>query len=471
MPKVFSVTDFKQGLDTRRTPLTAPGGSLRVLENAVVNQGSEIEKRYAFVPMTTLPPEYSYLFGQGTSLHAFGVNTGGANIPPGQMPVPLVPHDLAAAPEQITAIIDVEAFDDKFFVCGMGASGTTYCWYDGALVLEVDSSYSHGTYARTWRSKMYRTDGPYLRFSGVNNPAQNDPASVTEPGAGFTNMALNDPDGENLQGMEVYYAQMAIMSRLQAQMWTLNPDLTQDQIGQLLRIGAVAPHSLQQFGTGDVLFLSDSGVRSLHAMNINLAASVEDAGSAIDLLLIPIIESNLAAAQAAVSVVQPIHGRYWLAIADTIYVLSYYPAGSITAWSTFKPGFNTVRLARVENQVFVEDDQGNIYLYGGLDNQTYDSCQVTVTTPHMSAEAPTENKRIKSIDLMCQGQWALSVGMLPNNTGIFELVGNIVDNTYGAMSIPFAGYGTHFGIQLVNAAPGPALLAAIHLNIFEGVTK
>ena len=45
---------------------------------------------------------------------------------------------------------------------------------------------------------MYRIDGKYLRFSGVNNPAQNDPSSVTEPGAGFINLAINDPDGENL---------------------------------------------------------------------------------------------------------------------------------------------------------------------------------------------------------------------------------------------------------------------------------
>ena len=470
MPKVFSIDDFKLGLDTRKTPLTAPGGSLRVLENAVVNQGGEIQKRYAFVNVTTLPPDYLILFGQGTSLHAFGVNTS-TTIPQGTCPVPIVAHNLAAAPEQITELIDVEAYADKFFVCGKGVSGTTYCWYDGVLVKEADGSLSHGTYARVWRSKMYRIDGPYLRFSGVNNPAQNDPASVDEPGAGFINMALNDPDGENLMGMEVYYAQMAVMSRLQAQMWTLNPDLTQDQIGQLLRIGTIAPHSMVQFGTGDVLFLSDSGVRSLHAMNINLAAAVEDAGSAIDLILIPIIEADETAAANAVATVQPINGRYWLGLLDTIYVLSYYPAGNITAWSTFKPGFNTKWFARVLNQIYVMDDANNVYLYAGLDGQTYDSCTVTVTTPHHSADAPTENKRIKSIDVMCQGQWSLSVGMLASNTNIFELVGNMVDNTYGAMSIPFAGYGTHFGVQMVNQAPGPALLAAIHLNLFEGVTK
>ena len=287
MPKVFTISDFKQGLDTRKTPLSAPGGSLRILENAVINQGGEIEKRMAFVPMTTLPAAYDFLFGQADSLHAFAMNGETTPIPPGSLPVPIVAHALEAAPEHIIRILDVEAYADKFFVIGVAASNNTYCWYDNVLVLEADSSYSRGTYARTWRSKMYRIDGAYLRFSGVNNPAQNDPASVDEPGAGFINLALNDPDGEWLAGMEIYYSQMAIMARLETQLWTLNPDLTQDQIGQVLRIGTVSPHSMVQFGTGDVLFLSDSGVRSLHAMNINLAASVEDVGSAIDLILTP----------------------------------------------------------------------------------------------------------------------------------------------------------------------------------------
>src|SRR4029077_10523992 len=212
--KVFSVTDFKEGLDVRKTPLTAPGGSLRILENAVLNSGGEIEKRLAFVQQTTMPAPYTYLFGQGSHLNAFGVNTTAA-IPPGTLPVPIITHNLAAAPEQITQLIDVEAYDDKFFVCGLGASGTTYCWYNNALVLEVGGGYSHGTYVRTWKSKMYRIDGQFLRFSGVNNPAQNDPSSVTEPGAGFIDMALNDPDGENLQSMEVYYGNMAVLARLQ----------------------------------------------------------------------------------------------------------------------------------------------------------------------------------------------------------------------------------------------------------------
>src|SRR5262245_43012137 len=110
--KVFSVTDFKRGLDVRRTPLTAPGGSLRILENAVLNQGGEIEKRQAFVPMTTVPAGPVIMFGHRTTLYVFGI--GARTIPPGSLPVPIVYRALADPGETITEFLDVEPYDDQF---------------------------------------------------------------------------------------------------------------------------------------------------------------------------------------------------------------------------------------------------------------------------------------------------------------------------------------------------------------------
>jgi hypothetical protein len=469
--KVFSIDDFRKGLDVRKTALTAPAGSVRILENAVINQGGEIEKRFAFVAETTLPAPYQYIFGQGSSLHAFAVGSAPA-IPQGTCPVPLAGHAVQDPGDDPCTIVDVEAFDDKFFVCGRGASGLNYVWYDGALVHEVDSSQSRGTYARTFKTKMYRIDGAYLRFSGVGDPAQNDPSSVTEPGAGFIHTAISDPDGEQLQGMEVYYSSMAVLSRLQTQIWALDPDPTQDQLTQVLRIGTNAPHSIVQFGTGDVLFLSDSGVRSLKAMYVNLAASVSDVGSAVDLMLIPIMRSDPAGTQAARAIVQPIQGRYWLYLDGTIYVLSYFPAGDITAWSTFLLNFTLKQFGIVENQVFCLGSDNTLYQYGGPSGSAYDpNMVVTVRTPHHSSDEPTRNKRIQSVDVMCEGPWSVSIGMLPNSLDAFELVANITDNTFGLKSIPFAGYGTHFGIVLTHQGTGPATLAAIHVNIQEGVVK
>ena len=188
-----------------------------------------------------------------------------------------------------------------------------------------------------------------------------------------------------------------------------------------------------QFGTGDVLFLSDSGARSLKAQYINLAASVSDVGF-VDRspLLIPVIRSfSLRRSFVATRWCSRSRERYWVGINDTIYVLSYFPAGNITAWSTFDPGFIVRNLTSVDNMVFCSDTVQNIYLYGGVTRVEYDSCLVTVRTPHMNAGDPTQSKRIKSIGVMCQGQWSVSIGMLPNNTEAFELAATIQDNTYG----------------------------------------
>jgi hypothetical protein len=458
-------------LDVRKSALTAPGGSLRILENCMVNQGGEIEKRFAFVPMTVLSPETVGMIGQGGALHIFGFDVL-SPLDNGQCPVPIAGHILhtAGLPDTPTWIIDIEPYDDDFFVCA-GSPTRFYCFWKGQPVKEVDGSFSQGTFARTYKSKLYRIDAHFLRFSGVGDPSVNDPANVNFPGAGFINIALNDPEGETLQAMEVYYDKMAVMARLMTQMWTLAPDPDSDTLTQVLRIGTVARHSAVQFGTGDILFLSDSGVRSLKALNAAMSAAVSDVGSAIDPLLIEEIKSDPFVLDFAAAIVQPIKGRYWLAILDKIYVLSHFPAGDITAWSILQPGFQVLSLTVAGNMVFLRDNNQNLYLYGGLTLGDYDSCPVTIRTPHLSIDSPTARKLIQSVDVMCEGAWSVSLGMLPNNTEAFELVANIQDNTYGLQSIPFAGYGTHVGAHLTNQAPGPATLSAMHLHVLEAGLK
>ena len=485
---VFTINDFKGGLDTRKTALTAPSGTLRILENAVLNQGGEIEKRLAFVPVCQLPPGFSFIFGQGNSLHAFSARpAGGGALPaidPGTCPVPIVPHSLPYPGLGVTTTVtDCETYNGGFQVTGVvtggGAPGNNAIYWAPAgtdpLVSLSDPatiSAALGSYSRTFDTKMYRLDGSYLRFSGVGDPGELDPAAIApHNGAGFINIAEKDPDAEELQGMEIYYGNMAILSRLQTTLWVLDPDPVKSLIQQTLRIGTVAPHSILQFGTGDVLFLSDSGVRSLHAMSINLAASVSDVGSAIDPILIPIVRDNPAQAAKARATLQPIDGRYWLHLNGMIYVLSYFPSSKITAWSSFDPGFEVQEFALVQNRVFARGPDNTIYLYGGPALNDYDSCKVTVRTPHLPIDSPTTTKRVKSLDVMCEGNWSLACGMLTNNLDAFELVANLADNTYGEKSIPFAGVGSHLAVHLEHQAPGAAKLAAVHANIQQGWTK
>lgn len=478
--KVFSIEDFRRGLDTRRSALAAPPATLRILENAVITPGGEIQKRFAFVQAGTITPNPWIMIGQFQSLHVFGCPAA-PTIPPG-LPVPagvtVVTHALAALPGGVTVtrFTDAETFGDEgFYITALGSDGQFYNWWNGVVVYAADGTTpAHGSYVRTYKTKMYRTEGFDLMFSGLDNPAQNNPSDTANPGAGFIEVNKNDPDAEPPNSMELFFDHMAVFARLSVQLWSLDPDPANDALQQVLRIGTVAPQSVHQFFTGDVLFLSDSGIRSLRGNIVTGAATQatsNDIGAAIDLIIQPIVRDNPIAAGQAVSVVQPEFGRYWLAIGSTVYVLSYFPAGEITAWSTFTVPFNISHFAVVANNIAVRDEAGNLYWYGGVSRSEYDSTKVRVRTPHHDNKAPTEFKRVKSVDVLCEGAWNLKMGMLPNNLDAYENVANIVGNTFGLFSIPFAGYGSHVSVHLEHEAAGPAMLGAIHLNLQEGVTK
>jgi hypothetical protein len=51
----YEIANFQTGMDLRKSPLTAPAGSLQMLQNAHITPGGEIEKREAFVFWANAP--------------------------------------------------------------------------------------------------------------------------------------------------------------------------------------------------------------------------------------------------------------------------------------------------------------------------------------------------------------------------------------------------------------------------------
>jgi hypothetical protein len=464
------IDDFKLGLDVRRSILTAPAGSLQTLDNCVINSGGEIEKRAALVSVTTLPAGQTHgLLGLNGVIHVFGTGAPPA-INQGTSPFPITYHQLAVdAGKTISRILDVEAYQSKYLVVAQNTDGSLTNWWNGAVVYAAANP-GPGTYVRVFRSKMYRTIGPNLAFAGVGDPSMTDPANTTSPGAGFIDLSASDSESELIVGMELYYKQMAVFARLVTQLWSLDPDPSQDTLEQLVRIGCFAPQSIMQFGTGDVLFMSDSGVRSLRAINASMAAAVNDVGSPIDKLIIDEIANNTAVAQEACAVVQPVSGRYLLAVGSKVYVLSYYPSAKISAWSTWTLTFPVDYISTCLNKVVIRSGD-TIYMYGGASGTTYDNATATVVTPMMAADTPTLWKKPISIDLMVQGLWQLQAGMLANNPSARELVGTFQGETYSLQAIPYAGYGTHIGLTLTTTDPSAALLGSITVNFQKADLK
>jgi hypothetical protein len=489
----FSIDDFRLGLDTRKSNLSAEPGSLQIADNVLVTAGGEIVKRAAFVPIVNLP------IGMTKGLH--GSSSGGLGTE--QITVfalgdPATPALLVSSltswvgtlptyvnylqpDDSLETLTDVIATAEygpgKIFVVGFTseapATGAPRNWWLGNLTTDY-----YGVAPLVSGNKMYRAYGPDLYFSGVGDPsvvAYNDPETgqpnTVNPGAGFIDMSTLDSDAAYLIGMEAYYREVAIFSRRVCILFTLDPDLANNAFVQLLRIGAVSNGSILQFGTGDVLFLSDNGVRSLRALNASLAAGTSDVGSPIDKIIQAAIRANPFTSQYAEAIIEPITGRYWLAIGNVIYVLSYWPSAKINAWTTMTLPFNVDHMTTAGNFVFIRSGDV-IYMYAGLDGETYDNSVAHVRTPFMAADTPTIYKSGEILlNALVSGTWSVQIGMETDNPSLYELAATITGDTYSMQKLPFAGNGTHISFDLQCSDAAPQIIGALHLAFSKTFEK
>jgi hypothetical protein len=455
----FTITDFAAGLDLRRASLTAPAGTLRSLRNAHITPGGEIEKRMAFVKFKTVDPASKGLVTVNQKLYVFGPNGPGKIEPTGTWDV----GTLKLAAPILFEIIDYDLFDNKVFVVvWTDAAGNTMRFYDGASVPAAN-----GFYVRTYKTKMFAVGGSVLYFSAVGNPAD-----WTGTGSGSIDLSLEDSDMTDCTALEVYYDKLAILSKTATQLWNIDPDPLKTSYAQTLRdAGTPAWRSVLQYGSGDVLYVAPSGIRSLRARNASLAAAVSDIGSPLD----PVMQSlfrNLGEdwMSGAISLLQPVTGRFWVILPDRIYILSAFPGPKITAWSQYEPGFNITAAAVYQHRVIVRDDQNNIYAYGGTDGLTFDDTAVELIFPFHAGDRPATFKTFNGLDAACDGQWEVSAAFNPSDENAEDYLGLMDGPTFLQGRFPMVGHSTHMSLRLRCFSNGPATLSNMIVHYSEGET-
>ena len=186
----------------------------------------------------------------------------------------------------------------------------------------------------TYKDKMNVLASIRWYFSALGNSAKfNDLEGI---GNGNISLANNQGISEDLTAMVLYKNRMAVFSPNSVQIWQVDSNPENYVLLQTLQsTGTEAPLSVQALGMLDALYLS-GGVRSLQAKETSLDAAVLDIGSPINQLIIASIDAGIAQSSAC-SVVEPVSKQYWLYFGGKIYVLSYFTASKIIAWSTFTP--------------------------------------------------------------------------------------------------------------------------------------
>ena len=195
------------------------------------------------------------------------------------------------------------------------------------------------TYCYTYNQKEYVLAGSAVYFSAVAEPTVFNDLNVV--GAGSVTMSDSFSTPENLVSMSVYEGMLAFFSRFTSQIWQVDANPANWSVFQVIpNIGTFAAQSVQSLGGLDVIFLSDTGFRSLRALATTLAAFITDIGSPIDTLVQASLQGGSPTTNAAAcSIIDPSANRYWGYLNGVIYVLSYFPANKIVAWATYSPTY------------------------------------------------------------------------------------------------------------------------------------
>lgn len=455
MPYVL-IRDFSGGLDLRKSPVSAEAGTLRVLRNAYINAGGEIEKRKAFVKVATLP---AGTYGLGPNVSSNTLATFGPGPQPAGMPS-FISYQQLVGGNPWSAVRDVEMFDGKIYVIvEQTADGNSQHFYDGQLVNLGLAGYVFDV--RAHRSKMYGVSGKFLLFSGLNNAAN----WTTATGSGAVQVDTRDTGEWALVGVEAYYDQLALFGTNGIQLWNMDEDPLQNSIvSSLAGTGVAGPQALCRYASGDILFVHDSGIRSLRARDSSNNASVSDIGAPIDELIRPRLQYHrvvdpLGLFRYVMGRVEPVSGQVWFFWRDMIYVLSMVPSTKIVAWSVFEPGFNIDHVAVVGPRLYLRSGN-DVYLYGGQDFATYDGCEVEAVIPMLDAGTPATDKTWTGLDIMAEGTWTVEAGADSTAFDVRDLVATVTGPSFELQKIGMQLFGTHLSARFRTTSASRARLGS-----------
>lgn len=369
------------------------------------------------------------------------------------------------------------------------------------------------THCFSFRNKVYLCDntsslGAFTRFCAIGNATfWNDTGNEVIFGAGFINLTQQDSVGDTLICGANYQGRIAFFFRHSVQIWILYDDTSQNILQQILSYhGTVARLGTIPVGGWDVLFVSDSGIRSLRVKDQSLNAYIGDIGSPIDNDIRPLVVGYIANPYNYSDLCcgyDPMSGLYMIQFDTTannnpsIWALAYYPESKVAAWCNFDAiyfdGAGTQRALlptkfvtwngalyfRATAAISVgTNDAIVVYDPTAIGRTTYangyDITSATVETPWLSLKEPGTEKVGRSVDAAQAGLWTLKAGMDPRGATLdtVSAIGSSSspdvtdDSTFDILSFPVQMSGTHLKLQAVSAIAKRAVLSSLvfHYN-------
>ncbi len=183
--------------------------------------------------------------------------------------------NMASGVAAVEPVAQVETFTVSTFL----AANMWEITLDGTAFGSTGRAAGMGRLAFPFRSKVYSPVGSLLHFCAVDTPT----SWTSGTGYGFENIANQNVGAESVSAIGNYQGALAVFARESAQIWTVDADPANNVLVKPLRnTGTRAAASVADYGSNDLFYLADTGVRSLQARDVSDAAFVHDVGIAVD---------------------------------------------------------------------------------------------------------------------------------------------------------------------------------------------
>ena len=377
-----------------------------------------------------------------------------------------------ASTGDVVGVTGVPAYGQREKFLFSGAWLVRDLWQVTLVSTEGDITLGSGTFSKTqgtsltslaattvftFRNREYVGLGTEFAFSDNGDPTSFETQAA---GAGFVTYLSYFGSQDNVTAFQQLQGRLVVFGSRSIQIWTVDADPANFNLVQEMdNIGTQAPLSAQNIGDYDVIFLDQTGFRSVRQREVTLNAYVDDVGIAVDSL----VEDDLTvvAQSTCCSVVDPSTKRYWGYLNGKIYILSRYPSSKITAWSTYdcvdSKGirFIPVKFIVFNGIVYCRTADNRLIAYGGETGSAYDGTVMTVEFPWLDNKQPKMIKYSKGIDVACAGQWHITISMDPKSfvlgaapLPVFDVAGAIGDesgdSSFDLQNIGFEQRGTHW---------------------------
>ena len=340
---------------------------------------------------------------------------------------------------------------------------------------EEADTYPPGTFVKTIGSKMYTVSESNFHFSGIKEPTK---FTTDVVGAGFIDMSSQASGSEQLTSIAKYQNYVAVFAENTVQIEFVDPDPALNRPVQVLsNTGTLSPRSVTQFGDNDIFYLHESGLRSLQARDSSNAAATFDLGNPVDSLVTEKLAGlTLAERDKVFGLIEPLSGRFWLVMLDTIFVFSFFDRAKVSAWTTYTPSyeddgeqveFDVDEAVVFKRRVYVRSGD-QIFVFGGLSTgKATDGAVAEGWLPYLDANEPTKIKAWQGIDAALTGDWEVSVGQQPTNLAAEDKVATLFRTSYNDERISGIGNSTHISPRFRSKGSGAAVLSSVVVH-YEG---